>query len=105
MSFLKKKIVNKVQIALRNPIVKSMVTVAMITFCIKALAFYKETIIAGTFGLSEVLDTFLVAILVPSFVQSVFLSSLTNLFIPNYIAELKNNGNKSSFQSVIFLMT
>lgn len=106
MSFFdQKKIINKIQLALRNPLVKSMVIVAVITFFIKALAFYKETIIAGTFGLSEVLDTFIVAILIPSFVQSVFLSSLTNLFIPNYIAELKNNGNKSSFQSVVFLMT
>jgi putative peptidoglycan lipid II flippase len=106
MSFFdQKKIVNKIEIALRNPLIKSMVTVAVITFFIKAFAFYKETIIAGTFGLSEVLDTFLVAVLVPSFVQSVFLSSLKNLFIPNYITELKNNGIKSSFQSVIFLMT
>jgi putative peptidoglycan lipid II flippase len=103
--FDRNKIANKIQATLRNPLVKSMVTVAMITFFIKALAFYKETVIAGNFGLSEVLDTFFVAILIPSFVQSVFLSSLTNLFIPNYIAELKNNGNKSSFQSVIFLMT
>jgi len=100
-----KTIVSKILISLRNPLIKSMVTVAVITFFIKALAFYKETIIASTFGLSEVLDTFLVAVLVPIFVQSVFLNSLKHLFIPNYITELKNNGNRSSFQSVIFLMT
>ena len=67
--------------------------------------FYKETIIASTFGLSDILDTFLVALLIPSFVQSVFLSSLKNLFIPNYIIELKNNGDTSGFQSVIFIMS
>ncbi|MBF8149558.1 polysaccharide biosynthesis C-terminal domain-containing protein [Winogradskyella sp. F6397] len=106
MSFFDQKIIiDKIQIAFRNPVVKSMATVAVITFFIKALAFYKETIIAGTFGLSEILDTFLVAVLVPSFVQSVFISSLKNLFIPNYIVELKNNGDKSSFQSFIFLIT
>jgi putative peptidoglycan lipid II flippase len=103
--FYSKKIVNKIKVGLSNPLVKSMVTVALITFFIKALAFYKETIIASTFGLSELLDTFLVAVLVPTFVQSVFLNSLKHLFIPNYITELKNKGNRSSFQSVIFLMT
>ncbi|MUU77187.1 murein biosynthesis integral membrane protein MurJ [Winogradskyella endarachnes] len=82
-----------------------MVTVALVTFVIKGLAFYKETIIAGSFGLSETLDTFLVAILIPTFIQSVFLNSLKHLFIPNYISELKNNGNKSGFQSIVFLIT
>ncbi|SDH58183.1 murein biosynthesis integral membrane protein MurJ [Winogradskyella thalassocola] len=103
--FDKNKLVNTFKSTYQNPLLKNMVIVAVITFFIKALAFYKETIIASTFGLSEVLDTFLVAILIPTFVQSVFLNSLKHLFIPNYITELKNNGNKSSFQSVIFLMT
>lgn len=103
--FNKKTIYNKIQLAASNPLIKSMITIAIITFFIKILAFYKETIIAGNFGLSEVLDSFLIASLVPVFVQSVFINSLKNLFIPNYIAELKINGNRSSFQSVIFLMT
>jgi putative peptidoglycan lipid II flippase len=103
--FDKKQLVSKIQIALSNPVMKSMVTVAVVTFFVKMLAFYKETIIAASFGLSEILDTFFVAILIPTFVQSVFLNSLKHLFIPNYITELKNSGNKASFQSVIFLMT
>ena len=37
-------------------------------------------------------------------IQSVFLNSLTNLFIPNYIVELKNKGNIAGFQSIVFLM-
>ncbi|WP_431157706.1 murein biosynthesis integral membrane protein MurJ [Winogradskyella poriferorum] len=82
-----------------------MLIVAFITFCVKILSFYKETVIAGTYGLSELLDTFLVAILIPTFVQSVFISSMKNLFIPNYIIELKQNGDKKSFQTIVFLMT
>ena len=104
-SFSKEKTLRKINESIRNPLIRNMAIVAIITFLIKALAFYKETIIASTFGLSEILDTFLVAALIPIFVQSVFLNSLKHLFIPNYIAELKINGNKSSFQSVIFLMT
>ena len=99
------KILGNVNGALKNPVIKSMAIVAIITFFVKAIAFYKETIIAGTFGLSDVLDTFLIAVLIPTFIQSVFLNSLKNLFIPNYITEIKNGGNRDSFQSVVFLMT
>ncbi|WP_040757740.1 murein biosynthesis integral membrane protein MurJ [Winogradskyella psychrotolerans] len=100
-----KKLLEKANIALQNPIFKSMAIVAVVTFLLKAVAFYKETIIAGSFGLDEVIDTFIIASLIPTFINSVFISSLTNLFIPNYIAELKNDGNKSSFQTIVFLIT
>lgn len=104
-SLLPKNIQDKINTSLSNPLVKNMLIVAVIGVLIKAIAFYKETIIAGTFGLGETIDTFLVAILVPTFIQSVFINSLKNLFIPNYIAELKNNGDKGSFQSLIILIT
>ncbi|RED45339.1 putative peptidoglycan lipid II flippase [Winogradskyella eximia] len=104
-SFKLKDIFDKVNTSLRNPLIKSMVTVAVIGVVIKAIAFYKETIIAGSFGLGEALDTFMIAILVPTFIQSVFINSLKNIFIPNYITELKNEGNKGSFQSIIFIIT
>jgi putative peptidoglycan lipid II flippase len=99
-----KKLIEKANSALKNPVIKSMIIVAVITFLVKGLAFYKETIIAGTFGLNEVIDAFIIASLIPTLINSVFISSLNNLFIPNYITELKNHGNKSSFQSVVFLM-
>ncbi|WP_299520390.1 murein biosynthesis integral membrane protein MurJ [Winogradskyella sp.] len=89
---------------LHNPVLRSMFIVGVITMLVKALAFYKETIVAGAFGLNEVIDTFIIASLIPTFVNSVFISSLTNLFIPNYIIELKNEGNKASFQSIVFIM-
>lgn len=101
---LLEKIKSKTKGFFNNAVIKSMMTVGIITFFIKALAFYKETVIAGSFGLSELLDTFLVALLVPTFIQSVFLDSVKNIFIPNYIIELKNNGNIASFQSVVGLM-
>jgi len=99
-----KKLIEKANSSLKNPVIKSMMIVAVITFLVKGLAFYKETIIAGTFGLNEVIDAFIIASLIPTLINSVFISSLNNLFIPNYITELKNKGNKSSFQSVVFLM-
>ncbi|NRB58882.1 MAG: polysaccharide biosynthesis C-terminal domain-containing protein [Winogradskyella sp.] len=99
-----KILANKLNEALRNPVLKSMLIVGAITFLVKALAFFKETIVAGKFGLNEVIDTFIIAALIPTFVNSVFISSVTNLFIPNYIVELKNKGNKSSFQSIVFII-
>ncbi|MBO3097920.1 murein biosynthesis integral membrane protein MurJ [Gelidibacter pelagius] len=100
-----KNILGKANNTMRNPVMKSMAIVAVLTFIIKIVAFYKETIVAGSFGLNEVIDTFIIASLLPTFINSVFISSLTNLFIPNYITELKNGDNKSSFQSVVFTMT
>ncbi|NRB65426.1 MAG: virulence factor MviN, partial [Saprospiraceae bacterium] len=91
--------------ALSNPLTRNMLIVGIITLLIKVTAFYKETLIASSFGLGEILDTFLVAILVPTFIQSVFMNSLRNIFIPNYITEMKNNGNKGSFQSIILIIT
>ena len=91
--------------AINSPLARNMLIVGVITLLLKVIAFYKETLIASSFGLGEVLDTFLVAILVPTFIQSVFMNSLRNIFIPNYIAEMKDNGNKGSFQSIILIIT
>lgn len=99
-----RNILEKLNKTLRNPVLRSMAIVAIITFLIKVVAFYKETIIASHFGLSEVIDTFIIASLIPAFISSVFITSLTHLFIPNYINELKTGEDKSSFQSVVFLI-
>lgn len=99
-----KSLISSLVSKLKSPLVRNVIIVALVTLFIKVLAFYKETIIASKFGLGFDLDTFLVALLIPSFIQSVFLNSLTNLFIPNYIVELKNKGNIAGFQSIVFLM-
>jgi putative peptidoglycan lipid II flippase len=97
--------IDKAKEMIRQPLIINMLIVGAVTLLIKLIGFYKETLIAATFGLSELLDTFLIAVLIPSFIQNVFINALTNIFIPNYITELKNNGNKGEFQSVVFLMT
>ena len=79
--FTLQNIIEKVKISIRNPLIRNMIIVGGVTLVIKIIAFYKETMIAGSFGLSELLDTFMIAILVPSFIQSVFISSLKNIFI------------------------
>lgn len=99
-----KKLLDIVKKNYHNPLIRNIVIVAMVTIFLKVGGFYKEMMIASSFGLSELLDTFLIAILVPSFIQNVFLGSITGIFIPNYIKEMKERGNLSSLQTIIFLV-
>lgn len=75
-----------------------------ISILVKLVGFYKETVVAAAFGISELLDTYLIAVLIPTFVQNVFVSSLNQLFIPNYIIELKTSQKGSSFQTISFMI-
>jgi len=96
-----KKAVKKL---LKSSLLVNITTVALITILVKGFGFYKEIIIAGTFGLSELLDTFFIAVLLPGFINQVFLISFKSVFIPNYIAELKSSKNIGAIQSTIFLI-
>ncbi|SDE76498.1 putative peptidoglycan lipid II flippase [Pricia antarctica] len=89
----------------KNKVIQNLVLVSGITFLIKGLGFYKETMVAATFGLSELLDTFYIAILVPTLISNIFLGAYRSVFVPNYIAEMKIKGDKGSFQATSFLIT
>lgn len=82
-----------------------MVLVAGITFLVKVVGFYKEVLVAGAYGLSELLDTFLIATIIPSLINAIFLESFKAVFIPSYISEEKTNDKIGSFQSVVFIIT
>ncbi|MEX0291102.1 MAG: murein biosynthesis integral membrane protein MurJ, partial [Flavobacteriaceae bacterium] len=90
---------------LNQSIFKNVLIVGGVSLIIKAIGFYKELIIAQKFGLSELLDTFLIAMLLPGFISTVFLGSYSNVFIPNYISELRRKGNIAAFQSTSLLIT
>lgn len=101
--FLKKEWLNPAE-AIKNPLLVNIVIVGSITFAVKIIGFYKETVVAAYFGLSELLDTFFIAFLIPSFIQNVFINALKSIFIPNYIQELEGSGNKGSFQVLVFIL-
>ena len=90
---------------LGNQVIQSILTVGIVTLLVKGLGFYKESVVAANFGLSKVLDTFYIAYLIPTFIMNVFVSAFKNVFIPNYIAELKIGNDISALQSVGFLVT
>jgi putative peptidoglycan lipid II flippase len=79
--------------------------VGVITLFVKGIGFFKEIEVGQTFGLTELLDTFLIASLLPGFVNNVFMVSFQNLFIPNYISEQRQNKNVGGFQTACFLST
>lgn len=98
-------ILNNIKKLLGHAFIRNVLTVGLVTLGIRGIGFYKELIIAENYGLSILLDTFLIAILVPGFISTVFISSYNNVFIPNYVLELKVNGNIKAFQTTSFLIT
>ncbi|WP_149277095.1 murein biosynthesis integral membrane protein MurJ [Pareuzebyella sediminis] len=96
-SFLKKTIT--------NPLLINMATVISITYAIKVIGFFKESYIAYEYGLSAMIDTYLLAMIIPSLIQAVFLSSFSNVFVPNYVIALKQNKDIADFQASSFLLT
>lgn len=89
----------------KKQVIRNILTVGIITLLLKGLGFFKESVVAANFGLSEVLDTFFIAFLVPGFIMNVFIGAFKSVFIPNYVAELKTGNSISSFQGTGFLIT
>ncbi|TXN35972.1 virulence factor MviN [Flagellimonas hymeniacidonis] len=90
---------------LKNPVSRNIILIGVLTMFAKGFGFFKETIIASTYGLSEILDTFYIAVLIPNFINNVFLSALGSVFIPNYVRESKISKNLGPFQANGFVIT
>ncbi|WP_437395695.1 murein biosynthesis integral membrane protein MurJ [Flagellimonas lutimaris] len=91
-----KKIIQKVYNQLNNQLVKNILLVGGITFGVKILGFFKELIIAYFIGLSELIDTYLLAFLIPGFISTIFLGPYKSVFIPNFLIA-KEQGEDISF--------
>ena len=87
-----------------NATIYNIVLVSSIALLVRGAGFIKEIVVANYFGLTELVDTFLIAILIPSFFSGVFLGAFKNIFVPNYINALKSPINIGSFQSSCFLV-
>ncbi|NNK88856.1 MAG: virulence factor MviN [Flavobacteriaceae bacterium] len=91
---------------LRNqPVVRNIITVGIVVLIVKLVGFYKEVVIAAEFGLSELVDTFLIAYILPGFLNEVFLNSFNTVFIPNYVMEKHQLGKLGSFISASLIIT
>lgn len=103
--FDKTQIIEKLKQVFKNGTIINVFIVGLATLIVKALGFVKEIVIADYYGLSELVDTFYIAILIPSFIDNVFLGGYKSVFIPNYIHELKSGQSVGSFQSSSFIVT
>lgn len=89
----------------KSTVIKNILLVGGLTVLVKLIAFYKETVVAAAFGLSELLDTFFIAMLIPSFISNVFINAFGTVFIPNYVKASKSDSDLKTFQTTGFLIT
>ncbi|MEZ4793736.1 MAG: lipid II flippase MurJ [Gelidibacter sp.] len=101
----KESLLQWIKKGLTNTMITNVIIVGVVTLFVKGLGFAKEIVIADSFGLSELLDTFYIAVLIPSFMSNVFLGGFQSVFIPNYVFEQQSGKKMGSFQSTCFLVT
>ena len=82
--------------SINRRILGATVIVAVFTAIAKIVFFAKELVIAWQFGTLDLLDAFLIAYSVPSFVVNLVAGSLNSAFIPVYIAAREQDGNSSA---------
>lgn len=85
-------------------IFSSLLLISGLTFGAKLLAMVKEILLAATFGTGDVLDAFLIAFLLPSYIVTVVAGSLSPALIPTYVQVHEQEGAQASqrlFSSVL----
>lgn len=88
---------NEWQVASTNRrIFSGMLIVATITLLVKVIAAAKELVIADYFGTGEMVDAFLFAFLLPSFVINVLSGSFSAALMPTYIRTRENKGKEAA---------
>lgn len=74
----------------------SAVIVVVITSVVKVVAIYRELLVAWTFGTQDALDAFLIALVVPAFVNNVVVGSFGAALIPTYIQVREQEGKTAA---------
>jgi putative peptidoglycan lipid II flippase len=70
--------------------------VAVITAVAKLLFFTKELAVAWRFGTSDLLDAFLIAYVVPSFIVNLISGAFSGALVPNYIQVREQDGSSKA---------
>ncbi|PSB04854.1 murein biosynthesis integral membrane protein MurJ [Merismopedia glauca] len=74
--------------------------VGVATLIVRLAAFIKEQIVASTFGTTDAIDAFLVALMVPAFVITLVSGSFNAALIPTYI-QLKEKSGKAAAERLL----
>jgi len=101
----KLNIVKTIKSWLKNSTIANVGIVALMTLLAKGFSFVKDVVVAERIGLSELLDTFFIAVIFAFFIRGVFFGAFNSVFIPNYVNEMKTTKNINSFQGASFIIT
>ena len=82
--------------SINRHIFRASVTVAIISLCIKLAAMAKEMLVAWRFGVSDELDAFNVALIVPFTLINIAATSFLTAFIPTYVQVEQKDGAESA---------
>ena len=78
--------------SINRKITLSVVVIAMATFLVRCVTAGREVIVAYHFGTSDVIDAFVIAFVVPSFLFSIVVGSIRSSLIPTFIQIIDNEG-------------
>jgi putative peptidoglycan lipid II flippase len=71
-------------------------TVALLTALVKAVTVGRELVVAWRFGVSDALDAYLIALLLPSFIINVIAGSFNAAFTPTFIRVREQEGEREA---------
>ncbi|CAN5657294.1 murein biosynthesis integral membrane protein MurJ [soil metagenome] len=78
--------------------ISAMAVVGALTLLVKIAATAKDVAVANSFGTTDLMDAFLIAFLLPSFVITVFAGAVPPALIPVYVRVLEREGPGSARQ-------
>ena len=83
---------------LNRRILQAASTVTIATIVVKLIATFKEFVVAGVYGRSDVMDAFLVAFLIPNLLVNVIAESMNQVLIPSLVRERLQKGQRQAQQ-------
>jgi putative peptidoglycan lipid II flippase len=92
----KKNQLHEFRKTLNGRIITATFTVAAMTVIVKAAALFKEILVAHRFGAGDALDSFYIAILLPTFLMGIFGDSFNAAFLPVYVETRETAGALAS---------
>lgn len=93
------------RVSVNREVLSATVAVGGMTAVVHVATVAKDLIIAYQFGTTDVLDAFLIAVLLPSFAISIVAGSFASAFIPTYISLQLREGHEAAEQLYQSLMT
>ena len=93
------------RVSVNREILSATVAVGVLTAIVHVVTAAKDIIIAYQFGTADVLDAYLIAVLLPSSAVSIMAGSFASAFMPTYISLLLREGHEAAEQLLQSLMT